>query len=476
MNKDNRTSAKPKALQAGALTINQHGFMAYVRTLQFMKTRLKGIDDGEVVHIDQKEIEQRFFVWPKNPRKQALEELIAADELEISEQMNPISGRIMLMYRAINPDKWPLDLRLLKPKKVNYGPQTKLMQGHLMRVSLPPGAPSTPYFDFFLQNRNFGLDYFFTVDAFASRVHTPITNFHRTHRTNLLIDGQTTIGLDVTTMQPLLLGMILHQRIGANDFSNWIESGEDIYIKLQQAAGLETRDQGKKRFFEIIFARANNSLAEMFGAADWITWINAYKRNHEPGNPHSKAKPYSNLSWLLQSTEVQTMRKVWQSLNESGIPFLSVHDEIICKQQNRHQAESLFRRVLDDEFTFYKLNVKEATHATETPLQCNIPQHPETMPQATGEAKPERIAHPIKEQPDDWSKDIIELETYYKSIELPTQPIKLNQCTTIMDINLFIDGHLSTIKANNGKPHFLPYLDRLKEVKQILTDTLLTTG
>jgi hypothetical protein len=43
---------------------------------------------------------------------------------------------------------------------------------------------------------------------------------------------------------------------------------------------------------------------------------------------------------------------------KAGIPFLSVHDEIIVKLTDRHQAESLFRRVLDNEFTFYKLNVK----------------------------------------------------------------------------------------------------------------------
>jgi hypothetical protein len=122
-------------------------------------------------------------------------------------------------------------------------------------------------------------------------------------------------------MQPLLLGKILMDRIGVNEYTNWIESGEDIYIKLQQCAGLETRDQGKKRFFEILFAPPSNSLADMFGAADWITWINEYKRTQEPGNPHSKAKPYSNLAWLLQSTEVKTMRKVWQSLNESRDPF-----------------------------------------------------------------------------------------------------------------------------------------------------------
>jgi hypothetical protein len=39
----------------------------------------------------------------------------------------------------------------------------------------------------------------------------------------------------------------------------------------------------------------------------------------------------------------------------------------------------------------------------------------------------------------------------------------------IMDISLFIDSHLSTIKANKGKRTFLPYLNRLQELKQVLT-------
>jgi len=356
----NRNSTQPTGV-----TKSGQMFLTYVRTLQFMKTRLKGIDDCEAVHIPQHEIEQRFFVWPQHNRKQELAALIEVCELEISEAISDKTGRSMLMYKALRPGA--MDLYLIKPQVKEYGTQTKLMRGHLMRLSLPKGAPSTPYFDAFLQFRNDLPELFFTVDTFAGRVHSPVTNFHRSHRPNLLIDGCPTVGLDVTTMQPLLLGKILRERIGVNDFSNWIEAGEDIYKKLQQAAGLETRDQGKKRFFEILFAPPSDGLQKLFGRADWITWINAYKRNFEPGNPHSKQKQYSNLAWLLQSTEVQTMRKVWQSLNEAEIPFLSVHDEIIIKATERHQAESLFRRVLDQEFTFYNLNVKSASQVTGHP-------------------------------------------------------------------------------------------------------------
>lgn len=74
---------------------------------------------------------------------------------------------------------------------------------------------------------------------------------------------------------------------------------------------------------------------------------------------------------------------------------------------------------------------------------------------------------PKKEQVENWGNDIAELETYFAGIELPTQPLKLNQCSTIKDCSLFIESHFATVKANNGKRTFLPYLDRLRELKNV---------
>ena len=75
----------------------------------------------------------------------------------------------------------------------------------------------------------------------------------------------------------------------------------------------------------------------------------------------------------------------------------------------------------------------------------------------------------IQEQPQNWSNDIAELENYFASIELPTQPVKLNRCSTITDCSLFIESHFATVKGNNGNRTFLPYLNRLQELKQVLT-------
>lgn len=98
-----------------------------------------------------------------------------------------------------------------------------------------------------------------------------------------------------------------------------------------------------------------------------------------------------------------------------------------------------------------------------TPQQNIIFSHVEPLPKVDV-FKTERI-----EQPENWSNDIAELENFFASIELPTQPVKLNGCSTITDCSLFIESHFATVKANNGKRTFLPYLNRLQELKQVLT-------
>lgn len=80
----------------------------------------------------------------------------------------------------------------------------------------------------------------------------------------------------------------------------------------------------------------------------------------------------------------------------------------------------------------------------------------------------ERIERAKKEQPETWTQVIDELENYFGSIELPTQPVRLNQCSTITNVSLWIEGNFSIVKANNGKRTFLPYLNRLQELAQIL--------
>jgi hypothetical protein len=75
-------------------------------------------------------------------------------------------------------------------------------------------------------------------------------------------------------------------------------------------------------------------------------------------------------------------------------------------------------------------------------------------------------------KPQSWEQDVTDLGNYFAGITLPNQPVKLNQFSIIKNCSLFIESHFATLKANNGKRTFLPYLNRLKELKQVLTTNL----
>ena len=75
---------------------------------------------------------------------------------------------------------------------------------------------------------------------------------------------------------------------------------------------------------------------------------------------------------------------------------------------------------------------------------------------------------PIDEHPLNWTKEIASLEAYFTKAEITKDSIKLNQCITITNVPLFIKSHLSVVKANNGKPVFIPYLNRLRQLKTLI--------
>lgn len=437
------------------------------------------------VFISSEEIENRFFPYPSFKRKDELKKLEDAGKLKITRK-----GKAYY-YEALT--RGGFDLSLLPKKRVKYSPLIETMKQHLKVVSLKESAESTPYFNIFLNHKASYLDLFFTVDDFSGRIHTPVTNFHRTHRPNILLNGEETGSLDVTTMQPLLLGKILSEEIGNNEYSQWINDGEDIYIKLQGKANLETRDNAKKKFFEILFSEPSNALAEMFGSSNWIEWINCYKQSVEPSNPH-KEKKHTNLAWKLQTLEVSIMKRIWEQLILSDIPFLSVHDEVIVPKSKLSATEAIMNSVLSSDFQYYRLNAKALAiaHATAypvldavayTPAEPEAPIKPLDNP---SEPLPNPLPTVIEEVPviapikavdtsrikENWTVQIEELEEYFKAFKTYTEPIKLNQASTIRDLPLFLDSHLQTVKHNNGNISFKPYMDRLIQVRNIIQQSI----
>lgn len=328
-----------------------NNFVEYVRTKQFIVSTHKERSPNEFVFISMTEIKNRFLVNPEHD----INHLIQMGEIERKTAKSP-KGYDMNLFRVLKAGYY--DLNLLRPKGRELDSITTKMMSYLNDVTLKTGSESTHYFDSFLKLKNTNLRIFFNIDHFSGRVHTPITSLKSSIRPNILLDNEETTSIDVVTMQPVLLGAILKNKVGRNDFSEWIDSGKDIYIMIQEKMNLSSRNEAKKKFFEILFATANNELSHMFGNANWITWINEFKSKPFEANPHTLEKNHSNLAWLLQRSEVQLMRKVWERLLSHGIKFLSVHDEVIVKTKDRDKALKIFQDVLSLDLTFFKLSNK----------------------------------------------------------------------------------------------------------------------
>jgi hypothetical protein len=230
---------------------------------------------------------------------------------------------------------------------------------YLKDVSLINSSDTTDYFDAFLKLKNEGARIFFTIDKFSGRIHTPISSLKSNIRANILIEGEETTSIDVVTMQPLLLGLVLKEEIGQNDFSQWLDNGEDIYLIIQSKLNLENRNQAKECFFQILFSKPNQRLNQLFGNSDWIQWINNFKNHPFEPNPNTFEKNHSNLAYLLQSKEVSMMKEIWQQLVARRIKFLSVHDEIIIKRKELGKAIKIMRTILSKHFAFFKLSKYE---------------------------------------------------------------------------------------------------------------------
>jgi hypothetical protein len=125
----------------------------------------------------------------------------------------------------------------------------------------------------------------------------------------------------------------------------------------------------------------------------------------------------------------------------------------------------------------------------QAPVEPVTPPKAEPLPQATGTSReaviqqyselktelqpePEQRLETEPPQPENWEQEIKELEQYFSGITPPAGQVKLNPFSTITNLSLFIEGHLATVTTNNGKKTFLPYLNRLQELKQILTINL----
>lgn len=77
--------------------------------------------------------------------------------------------------------------------------------------------------------------------------------------------------------------------------------------------------------------------------------------------------------------------------------------------------------------------------------------------------------NPPQRQGVSWEPEILELEQFFNSVELPSGPFKINSWASYKSLPDTIKNHLATVRANDGNRTFLPFLERLREFKSYLT-------
>jgi hypothetical protein len=73
--------------------------------------------------------------------------------------------------------------------------------------------------------------------------------------------------------------------------------------------------------------------------------------------------------------------------------------------------------------------------------------------------------------PEAWANELADMQTYFEGIELPTEPVVLSPGTTILNCATFVRNHIATVRAYDGDKTFLPYLERLRAFRGIVSKT-----
>jgi len=146
--------------------------------------------------------------------------------------------------------------------------------------------------------------------------------------------------------------------------------------------------------------------------------------------------------------------------------------EQLARERDKSEGKDLADYLIKQDWRqFRKRNIQELTPHPEPEkgdAQKFIIVDPFSPFKKIGKTKTGQIGHPKKEKCQSWNREISDLESYYANVKLPSQPVKLDKSSTIIDCSKFIEKHLSTVKANIGNKTFFPYLKRLHELKRNL--------
>jgi hypothetical protein len=143
--------------------------------------------------------------------------------------------------------------------------------------------------------------------------------------------------------------------------------------------------------------------------------------------------------------------------------------EQLAPERDKSEGNDLADYLIKQDWRlFKKRNIQEQPPQPEpekvtkvTPPQNIIFSHTELLPKI-------EVFKTVQEPapPELWPVD--ELEKYFNEITIPQQPIKLNDCETIINPQRFIKNQLAETKAHNGQLYFRAGYNRLMKLKTLI--------
>lgn len=182
-------------------------------------------------------------------------------------------------------------------------------------------------------------------DMFGQRVHSFTSQMPRSMRKHVFIQGCPTVEADLSQSQPLILAKHLDNVLGNNSFSRIVQE-TDIYTYIQNFLGLATRDLAKTALYRMIYGAAYTEMAKVFyqlfpDTKDYIVHLKTIKNYSNPS-----VKIHSNLAFQMQRAETALFRIVWDKLMANRIPYISIHDGLLVKEQDAERVKEYMTVIL----------------------------------------------------------------------------------------------------------------------------------
>lgn len=190
-------------------------------------------------------------------------------------------------------------------------------------------------------------DFNFSIDGTAGRIHTNLTNISSDLRQFISIDGQSLIGRDLVSSQPVFLACLLLKMYSGGDMPEDVEryintcldggtNGPDIYQYIMERQGEKDRKKFKTEFYiKILFGEVPeelNGTAKAFATEFPTVW--AFICKLKEGN-------YKQLAISLQKLEARMFVGAAAEVMKHGVEVLTLHDALYVAPQHTALVDTI---------------------------------------------------------------------------------------------------------------------------------------